>query len=442
MSGLVNSAVQWRGKPAATENINTYGPTSAYIGQWGFISSGTLMSNGFPENGALGILEVFAGGRFSGSQRFVSHSGSEYYRTLMAAWNGIDGPWGDWLLLGVNTRPGFFAGDLNTLVTPGYWAINSSATNGPADKGIGGICEVILRSNATQVIQRFSAIETTAAYNNRTWQRALSGTGTWSPWELLGTKALNDLGLAATAVPWTSAFDWQQADFIVGAVVNTQYQGWVGGPTITPAPSATNRCYINTAYAYAGVINVILSVSRSATSTDLYSVMISGNKGSRVFSSRQLYTSADTIPIANGGTGATTADNARKSLNFMGADLTVSDAGTPAIPTGAFFLGDGQAGGGNGKPFNYSTILQLSEGGVTHPDAPEFARNLIGVKNDDGTFTETTKNGESLDVPADSFISVRVEMPVDSIWNQRQLEAAEAMAEGEAERDTQQNVQQ
>lgn len=59
----------------------------------------------------------------------------------------------------------------------------------------------------------------------------------------------------------------------------------------------------------------------------------------------------------------------------------------------------------------------------THPDAPEFARNLIGVKNDDGSFTETIENGEPVDVPADSFISVRVEMPRDSIWNQQQEKA-------------------
>ena len=55
----------------------------------------------------------------------------------------------------------------------------------------------------------------------------------------------------------------------------------------------------------------------------------------------------------------------------------------------------------------------------TYPDAPSFARNLIGIKNDDGTFTETVKNGELIDIPADSFVSVRVEMPADSIWNQK-----------------------
>lgn len=55
----------------------------------------------------------------------------------------------------------------------------------------------------------------------------------------------------------------------------------------------------------------------------------------------------------------------------------------------------------------------------THPDAPVFARNIIGDKNAEGIFTETVKDGESVDIPADSFVSVRVEMPADSIWNQK-----------------------
>lgn len=75
----------------------------------------------------------------------------------------------------------------------------------------------------------------------------------------------------------------------------------------------------------------------------------------------------------------------------------------------------------------------------THPDAPEFARNLIGVRNDDGTFTETTKNGYPIDIPADSFVSVRVEMPEDSIWNQKKKETREAMEKAEREREQNQH---
>lgn len=67
----------------------------------------------------------------------------------------------------------------------------------------------------------------------------------------------------------------------------------------------------------------------------------------------------------------------------------------------------------------------------THPDSPEFARNRIGYKNDAGDFIETVANGDPVDIPSDQFVSVRVEMPQDSIWNMRQRELEEAM---EAER--------
>lgn len=45
----------------------------------------------------------------------------------------------------------------------------------------------------------------------------------------------------------------------------------------------------------------------------------------------------------------------------------------------------------------------------THPDAPAFARNEL----------EGVSDGDPVDIPADQFVSVRVEMPQNSIWNQR-----------------------
>ncbi|MGX4992754.1 phage tail fiber protein, partial [Enterobacter hormaechei] len=50
----------------------------------------------------------------------------------------------------------------------------------------------------------------------------------------------------------------------------------------------------------------------------------------------------------------------------------------------------------------------------THPDAPAFARNEINGVSD----------GDPVDIPRDQFVSVRVEMPADSLYNQK-LRAAE-----------------
>ncbi|MET4998274.1 phage tail protein [Enterobacter hormaechei] len=56
----------------------------------------------------------------------------------------------------------------------------------------------------------------------------------------------------------------------------------------------------------------------------------------------------------------------------------------------------------------------------THPDAPAFARN-----ERDGL-----ADGEPVDIPAHQFVSVRVAMPVDSIWNQKQTEEALKQEQG------------
>ncbi|MGX4896514.1 phage tail fiber protein [Enterobacter roggenkampii] len=56
----------------------------------------------------------------------------------------------------------------------------------------------------------------------------------------------------------------------------------------------------------------------------------------------------------------------------------------------------------------------------THPDAPAFARN-----ERDGL-----ADGEPVDIPANQFVSVRVEMPADSIWNQKQTEEALKQEQG------------
>ena len=55
----------------------------------------------------------------------------------------------------------------------------------------------------------------------------------------------------------------------------------------------------------------------------------------------------------------------------------------------------------------------------TYPDSPEFARN----------FKEGYDEGDPIDIPSDQFLSVRVEMPQDSIWNLAQKAAQEEMAE-------------
>lgn len=283
------------------------------------------------------------------------------------------------------------------------------------------------------------------------------------------------------------------------------------------------------------------------------------------------------LSVKQGGTGGDNKTGACKGIGAMNAELSVPNASAIALPSGSFFLGDGQEAGGAGKPFTYSMILQLSAGGAsptgdwvqvayqmfgtgapkyrtrvdsppslsnwfdflvrgvnttvdsngfyktsspiikiwgdgtselndesegatvvrmdtgvykvsgvmgfnsspewggveggysvpqngnglpliwldfeiapdgditirtyhrTHSNAPEFARNLIGIKHDDGSFTETVKDGEPVDIPAGRWVDLRVEMPQNSIWYMTQQEAQEAR--DKAERERQQNQQ-
>ncbi|WNL63470.1 tail assembly protein [Citrobacter phage Tr1] len=174
----------WRGNIGNTDNLNTYGPTTAFAGSWGKnVTTGSTAANNFPEDGCTGILEVFQGGANSGTQRFTTNTGHSYIRMLTAAWNGTNGPWSAWLDVGFQPTAGTFGGNLNNLQSPGVFSITAAATNAPIASV--GVLEVITRSSVTSVYQRFTTITTTAANMNRTWQRTLSGT-TWSAWKEYG----------------------------------------------------------------------------------------------------------------------------------------------------------------------------------------------------------------------------------------------------------------
>lgn len=103
----------------------------------------------------------------------------------------------------------------------------------------------------------------------------------------------------------------------------------------------------------------------------------------------------------------------------------------------------------NNQPLIWVDFSVENNGGIllrtyhrTHPDAPEFARNLIGLENDEGTFTESVKDGEPADIPDGRWVDLRIQMPEDSLWNQKQMAIREAMEKAEREReDNQQSTQ-
>ena len=112
-------------------DLNTFGPVEAYLGVWSkATSTNATLEKNFPEDNAVGVLEVFAAGNFAGTQRFTTRDGNVYMRKLANKWNGTDGPWGVWRHTQSATRPLSTTIDLNTLGAAehlGLWRNSSSA---------------------------------------------------------------------------------------------------------------------------------------------------------------------------------------------------------------------------------------------------------------------------------------------------------------------------
>ncbi|HAG8059824.1 TPA: phage tail protein [Escherichia coli] len=138
-------------------DLNTFGPVKAYSGIWSkATSTNATLEKNFPEDNAVGVLEVFAAGNFAGTQRFSTRDGNVYMRKLANKWNGTDGPWGVWRHTQSATRPLSTTIDLNTLGAAehlGLWRNSSSAIasyerNYPEEGGFAqGMLEILEGGN-------------------------------------------------------------------------------------------------------------------------------------------------------------------------------------------------------------------------------------------------------------------------------------------------------
>ncbi|HAI4719820.1 TPA: phage tail protein [Escherichia coli] len=138
-------------------DLNTFGPVKAYLGIWSkATSTNATLEKNFPEDNAVGMLEVFAAGNFAGTQRFTTRDGNVYIRRLANKWNGSDGPWGIWRHTQSATRPLSTTIDLNTLGAAehlGLWRNSSSAIasyerNYPEEGGFAqGMLEILEGGN-------------------------------------------------------------------------------------------------------------------------------------------------------------------------------------------------------------------------------------------------------------------------------------------------------
>ncbi len=175
-------------------DLNTFGPVKAYSGIWSkATSTNATLEKNFPEDGAVGVLEVFNGGNFAGMQRYTTRTGNVYMRNLSGTWNGSDGPWSYWRQIQSATRPLSTTIDLNTLGDAehlGLWrnssgSIASFDRNYPEEGSYGqGLLEV-LEGGGYSRMQRYTT------RRGNVYVRCLSATWNaenpqWEPWSRVG----------------------------------------------------------------------------------------------------------------------------------------------------------------------------------------------------------------------------------------------------------------
>ncbi|CAA7537759.1 large distal tail fiber subunit [Shigella phage vB_SsoM_113] len=192
----VNSTtfIKNNGELPVDANLDEYGPVEEYLGVWSKATSTNAQpANKFPEENAVGVLEVFVAGQFAGTQRYTTRYGNVYIRSLTATWNGVNGPWSVWRNIQSGTRPLSTTIDLNDLGGAehfGLWrnSSNSIATfdrnfpeEGSSAKGLLEVYEGGSYSRTQRYTTMFGVVYTrclTAAWN--------ATAPKWGPWQQVG----------------------------------------------------------------------------------------------------------------------------------------------------------------------------------------------------------------------------------------------------------------
>ncbi len=192
----VNSTtfIKNNGELPVDANLDEYGPVEEYLGVWSKATSTNAQpANKFPEENAVGVLEVFVAGKFAGTQRYTTRYGNVYIRSLTATWNGVNGPWSAWRNIQSGTRPLSTTIDLNDLGGAehlGLWrnSSNSIATfdrnfpeEGSSAQGLLEVYEGGNYSRTQRYTTRFGVVYTRCLA--AAWDASAPK---WGPWQQVG----------------------------------------------------------------------------------------------------------------------------------------------------------------------------------------------------------------------------------------------------------------
>ncbi|EEA1788144.1 hypothetical protein DAV47_18260 [Salmonella enterica subsp. enterica serovar Enteritidis] len=191
--------LKFNGEMPVDVDINTFGPVEAFMGVWSkATSTNATIAKNFPEENAVGCLEVFKAGNYSGSQRFTVRNGNIYTRHLTAAWNGTNGPWSEWRNVAGSARTLNEQNNLNDLggeAALGVWRNSTStlattARNYPEEGSFAqGVLEVLKGGNYSYT-QRYTT------RRGNVYVRCLQATWNasnpqWEEWRCVGHQSVS-----------------------------------------------------------------------------------------------------------------------------------------------------------------------------------------------------------------------------------------------------------
>lgn len=410
MSALASAALPQKGRPTAFTDVNNIGPDANGLGIWNFQASADYNMANLPEI-YPGVLEVFAAGNNAGTQRYTTARGTVYVRAPSATWNAAAPAWNEWFSVSMSTNSTSLAVDLNTLTQAGRYTISSGAGSANLPISSTGVLEVTrYGASATLVQQLFKTQSVSAAVVNRIFTRVLHNAGNWSAWAesitdqnmvaQIVTPYVTNFGLGLATTPLVAAVDWQQVDFVTGAILAFVFSSSTNQPAGVTYNSGTSVS-MHTLQARGNLFVVRLnSLSSTPANRNEYLITISGAKGSRTFIvERILYesnigTAAGTVaagddsritgalqkaggtmtgPIAMGGNNVSALGNlvfnavanGRQSLLNMGVALNTSGLHVPVSTTVAIRIHAATVVvtlDGNGStivtfPIAYATVL-------------------------------------------------------------------------------------
>ncbi len=221
-----------------------------------------------------------------------------------------------------------------------------------------------------------------------------------------------------------NSFSWYYSSLSTGGFGGAGHEGKLTAKTNEGVNNFAFTWYANSSSKNVGVVCKQTKASGVDVNTESWRTRMWTDKNTTVDSSGFIKSASPIVKIYSDG---------EFQLNDESAGCTVTRINTGAyLIEGCMGLNADAAWGGidggfdiptdrNKQPLIWLDYEVNADGSVlvktfhrTHPDAPAFARNEM----------QGITDGDPVDIPRDQFVSVRVEMPQNSVWNQRQKETA------------------